>query len=39
MKRAEKRQLLVDHYLDFYNVAMAILRDDDDAREDPTPSC
>jgi RNA polymerase sigma-70 factor (ECF subfamily) len=33
MKRAEKRQLLVDHYLDFYNVAMAILRDDDDARE------
>ena len=33
MKRAEKRQLLVDHYLDFYSVAMAILQDDDDARE------
>ena len=33
MKRAEKRQLLVDHYLDFYSVAMAILRDDDNARE------
>ena len=33
MKRAEKRQLLVDHYLDFYSVAMAILKDDDDARE------
>ena len=33
MKRAEKRQLLVDHYLDFYSVAMAILKDEDDARE------
>ena len=33
MKRAEKRQLLVDHYLDYYSVAMAILKDDDDARE------
>lgn len=25
--------MLVDHYLDFYSVAMAILKDDDDARE------
>lgn len=33
MKRAEKQQLLVDHYLDYYSVAMAILKDDGDARE------
>lgn len=33
MKRADKRQLLVDHYLDFFSVAMAILKDEDDARE------
>ncbi len=25
--------MLVDHYLDFYSVAMAILKDEDDARE------
>lgn len=25
--------MLVDHYLDFYSVAMAILKDDEDARE------
>lgn len=33
MKRAEKQQLLVDHYLVYYSVAMAILKNDDDARE------
>ncbi len=33
MKRAEKRQLLVDHYLDFFSVAMSILKEEDDARE------
>jgi RNA polymerase sigma-70 factor (ECF subfamily) len=33
MKRAEMRQQLVDHYLDFFSVAMAIVRDKDDARE------
>ena len=27
------RQQLVDHYLDFFSVAMAIVRDEDDARE------
>ena len=33
MRRAEKRQLLVDHYLDFYSVAMAILKDEQDAKD------
>ncbi len=33
MKRADKRQLLVDHYLDFYSVAMAILKDEQDAKD------
>lgn len=33
MKRADKRQLLVDHYLDFYSVAMAIVRDEQDAKD------
>ena len=33
MKRAEKEQLLVDHYLDFFSVAMAILQDEDEARD------
>lgn len=33
MRRADKRQLLVDHYLDFYSVAMAMLKDEDDAKE------
>ncbi len=31
MNRAEKRQLLTDHYLDFYTLAMAMLHDNDDA--------
>ncbi len=31
MNRAEKRQLLADHYLDFYSLAMAMLHDKDDA--------
>ncbi len=33
MKRAQKRQLLVDHYLDFYSTAVAMLKDDDDAKD------
>ncbi|MBP3762663.1 MAG: sigma-70 family RNA polymerase sigma factor [Bacteroidales bacterium] len=33
MKRAQKRQILVDHYLDFYSVAVAMLKDDDDAKD------
>lgn len=31
MNRADKRQLLADHYLDFYSLAMAMLHDEDDA--------
>ena len=33
MKRAETRQQLVDHYLDYYALAKAMLDDDDDARD------
>ena len=33
MKRTEKRQVLVDHYFDFYLIAVAILKDDDDAKD------
>lgn len=33
MKRADKRQLLVEHYLDFYSAAYAMLRDEDDAKD------
>ncbi len=33
MKSAEKRRLLEAHYLDFFGLAMAILRDADDARD------
>ena len=33
MKRAEKRQALVDHYIDFYSLAMAMLRDEQDAQD------
>lgn len=33
MKREAKRHVLVDHYLDFYNRAMAILKDEDDAKD------
>jgi RNA polymerase sigma-70 factor (ECF subfamily) len=33
MKRAEMRQELVDHYLDFFSVAMAIVQNEDDARD------
>ena len=33
MNRAETRQQLVDHYLDYYALAMAMLNDDDDARD------
>ena len=31
MKNAEKRRLLEEHYLDFFSLAMSILRDADDA--------
>lgn len=31
MNGAAKRQLLADHYLDFYTLAMAMLHDEDDA--------
>ena len=33
MDRAKTRQLLVDHYLDFYTLACNMLNDDDDARD------
>lgn len=33
MERAKIRQLLVDHYLDFYTLAYKMLEDDDDARD------
>ena len=33
MKRAETRQQLVDHYLDYYALAKSMLDDDDDARD------
>ncbi len=33
MNRAETRQQLVDHYLDYYTLAKAMLDDDDDARD------
>lgn len=31
MTRADKRQQLVDHYLDFYRYALAMVRDEQDA--------
>lgn len=33
MKKAEKRRLLEEHYLDFFSLAMAILHDEQDARD------
>lgn len=33
MTRAKKRQILVDHYLDFYSVAIAMLKDEADAQD------
>lgn len=33
MKRADKRQILVDHYLDYYLIAVAILKNDQDAKD------
>lgn len=33
MDKAETRRLLVDHYLDFYELALGMLRDDEDARD------
>lgn len=33
MKNTDKRRLLVSKYLDFFSLAMAILRDEDDARD------
>lgn len=33
MKRAEKKHVLVDRYLDFYTTALAILKDDEDAKD------
>ncbi|MBR6049116.1 MAG: RNA polymerase sigma factor [Bacteroidales bacterium] len=33
MDRAEKRQLLVDHYVDFYALALAMLHNTDDAQD------
>ena len=33
MKRDEKQHILVEHYLDFYSRAMAILDDEDDAKD------
>lgn len=33
MTRAKRRQILVDHYLDFYSVAVAMLKDEDDAKD------
>lgn len=33
MKRAEKKQVLVDRYLDLYTAALAILKNDEDAKD------
>ena len=33
MERAEIRQQIVEHYLDYYALAMSMLEDDDDARD------
>ena len=33
MGRSDIRQQLQDHYLDFFSVAMSILKDEDDARD------
>lgn len=33
MTTSHTRQLLVEHYLEFYSYALAMLRDDDDARD------
>ena len=33
MNQRQKRQILVDRYLDFYGMALAILRDTDDAKD------
>lgn len=33
MKRTEKRQVLVDHYLDYYLIAVSILKNDQDAKD------
>lgn len=33
MKRTDKRQILVDHYLDYYLIAVAILKNDQDAKD------
>lgn len=33
MNKAETRQQLVDHYLDYYALAKSMLNDDDDARD------
>ena len=33
MNRTEKRKILVDHYLDFYVIAVAILKNDQDAKD------
>lgn len=33
MKNAEKRQILVDNYVGFFSLAMAILRDEQEARD------
>ena len=33
MKNAAKRQILVDHYLDFYMLALALLRNEEDAKD------
>ena len=33
MTTAKKQQLLTEHYLDFYNRAVAILNDEDDAKD------
>lgn len=33
MKKTEKRQILVDHYFDFYLMAVAMLKDDQDAKD------
>lgn len=33
MNRAEKRQLLVDHYVDFYALALSMLHNTDDAQD------
>ena len=33
MNRAKKKQELIEHYLDFYNVALSMLRNEDDAKD------